>query len=352
MGFHYIRIGKKLKLTTNNEAVNVAELHIRDILSLAIMYTSQQKAVVVMDTQCQLAIILTEAYKRCLPEANIIDFYAGEPEDVIAAFASLQPSDLVVLIQSTSFRLNAFRLRVELFSQSLKVIEHPHLTRMQGEEEKYYIESLAYDPAYYRAVGNALKQRIDSASRGIVDSDGEQLVFDSSFEEAKLNTGDYSDMKNIGGQFPIGEVFTEAKDLEAVSGRVRIFAFGDTTFSVNKVEKPITLVINKGRVTEVIDSTDEFDTVLANIREDEGEVWLREFGFGLNRAFTQNKIVTDIGTYERMCGIHLSLGAKHGVYKKANFRRADTWHHVDVFAVTKLVYLDDAVVYEGGEWRV
>ena len=82
------------------------------------------------------------------------------------------------------------------------------------------------------------------------------------------------------------------------------------------------------------------------------EVWLRELGFGMNRAFSQERTVCDVGTYERMCGIHLSLGAKHGVYKKINFRRGDTWHHVDVFAVTKLVYLDDQVVYENGAWLV
>ncbi|OGT69670.1 MAG: hypothetical protein A3J38_04940 [Gammaproteobacteria bacterium RIFCSPHIGHO2_12_FULL_45_9] len=335
----------------SKEAIDVAERHLRDILSLAIMHSPEKTALVVSDSQCPLAVTLTDAYRRCLPTARFIDFYAVTPEEVIAAFAALVPFDLVVLIQSTSFRLNAFRLRVELFHQSLKVIEHPHLSRMSGMEGLYYIESLAYDPVYFRSVGNALKQRIDSASCGVVDSGGELLVFNSPFEPAKLNIGDYTNMKNIGGQFPIGEVFTEAQNLESVNGRVRIFAFGDTSFSVNKLEHPITLVVTKGRVTEVIDSTPEFDTVLANIRADEQEVWLREFGFGMNRAFSQHKTVTDIGTYERMCGIHLSLGAKHGVYKKANFRRADTWHHVDVFAVTHLVYLDDIVVYKDGAWQ-
>jgi len=75
---------------------------------------------------------------------------------------------------------------------------------------------------------------------------------------------------------------------------------------------------------EALDSTPAFDTVLANIRADEGEVWVRELGFGLNRAFTQERTVSDIGTYERMCGIHLSLGAKHGSYNKPNFKRKDT----------------------------
>lgn len=335
----------------SDEAVTTAAKHIHDILSIAIMHISQA-ALVVFDSQCPLAVTLTEAYRRCLPTATFIDFDAVSPADIFAAFKELNPSDLVVLIQSTSFRLKDFRIRVELFEQSLKVIEHPHLSRMPGDEGFYYIEALAYDPAYFRGVGNALKKLIDQASCAVVDSGGERLVFDSPLEPAKLNIGDYTGMKNIGGQFPIGEVFTEAQTLESVNGRVRIFVFGDTAFSVNKPEKPITLVITQGRVTDVIDSTAEFDTVLANIRADEGEVWLRELGFGMNRAFTQQRTVNDIGTYERMCGIHLSLGSKHGVYKKANFKRTNTWHHVDVFAVTQCVYLDDVIVFENGAWQV
>lgn len=336
----------------SKEALHAAEKHLRDILSIAFEHTAEQAAVIVSDTRCDLATTLTEAYRQCLPTAKFIDFDAVSSADVLAAFEHLAPGDLVILIQSTNFRLEAFRIRIELFKRSLKVIEHPHLSRMTGQQALYYIESLAYDPAYFRDVGNALKQRIDRARFGVVDSGGERLVFSSPFESAKLNIGDYTDMKNIGGQFPIGEVFTEAQDLESVNGRVRIFVFGDTSFTVNKPEKPITLVVEKGRVTGVIDSTPEFDQVLANIRADEGEIWLRELGFGMNRAFSQDRTVDDIGTYERMCGIHLSLGAKHGVYNKPHIRRADARHHVDVFAVTHLVYLDDDVVYENGAWIV
>jgi len=334
------------------QIIVTAAKHLSDILAFAIKHSPLHAAIIISDTQCPLAIALTEAYQRCLSTATFIDFNTVSPTDVLATFKALSPFDLVVLIQSTSFRLNDFRIRIELFEQSLKVIEHPHLSRMTGLEEIYYIESLAYDPVYFHGVGHTLKKLIDRANHGIVDSDGEHLIFDSPFEPAKLNIGDYTDMKNIGGQFPIGEVFTEAKNLESVNGRVRIFAFADTSFTVNKPEKPLTLVVTKGRVTDVIDSTPEFDKVLANIRADEGEIWLRELGFGMNRAFSQNRTVSDIGTYERMCGIHLSLGAKHGVYNKANFRRADTRHHVDIFAVTHLVYLDDIIVYENGAWQI
>lgn len=331
--------------------IHAAEKHLRDILSIAIGYLDSQNAVLFFDAQCELAVTLTEAYRRCLPKAKFIDFDAVPPREILSALQALVPSDLVVLIQSTNFRLEAYRLRVELFNRSVKVIEHVHLSGMKGPEAEIYMDSLAYDAAYYRGVGHRLKERIDRAKVALIDS-GERLVFASGFEAAKLNVGDYAGMKNVGGQFPIGEVFTEARDLESVNGRVRIFAFGDTSFVVNQPEKPITLTVTKGRVTEAADSTPEFDKVLANIRADEGEVWVRELGFGMNRALTRERLVSDVGTYERMCGIHLSLGAKHAIYKKPNFTRSQARHHVDVFAVTESVTLDENVVYKNGAWIV
>jgi aminopeptidase len=335
----------------------IAQKNIADVLEQVVCHTSQHQAVVVFDTKSELARVLTDAYKHCLPKALFIDFETHTAEAVLGLFAALKASDLVVLVQSTNFRLEAFRIRVELFKRSLKVIEHVHLSRMQGAEVGYYIDALAYDSDYFRGLGHGLKRIIDRAKGGWLDSGGEhfsdaKLFFGSSFESAKLNVGDYSDMPNVGGQFPIGEVFTEAKDLEAVHGRVRIHAFGDTTYKVNRPAKPITLVIDKGQVVDAADSTPEFDTVLANIRADEGVVWLRELGLGLNRAFTQTRTVSDIGSYERMCGIHLSLGAKHGIYGKPNFKRGDGKYHIDVFAVTEQVAFDQQIVYRDGAWLV
>lgn len=334
-------------------AVDTAERNVRDTLAIAIGHAPPRAALIVHDTRSDLNLALTEAYRRAAPDARFIDFDAVTPDDVLAAFAGLADGDLVVLIQSTSFRLEAFRIRIELFKRGLKVIEHVHLARMPGEQGLHYIDSLAYDPAYYRGVGHALKALIDGASHGVVDSgDGARLVFGSPFERAKLNIGDYTGMNNIGGQFPLGEVFTEARDLEAVNGRARIFVFGDTSFHVNQPAVPVTIIVEKGRVTGTENSTPAFDNMLDIIRAHEGEVWLRELGFGMNRAFSRTRTVNDIGTYERMCGIHLSLGAKHGVYAKPQFKRKDARYHVDVFAVTDGVYLDDRQVYIDGGWRV
>ena len=334
------------------DLLELATKHVGDILTLAFEHSADHAAVVVYDKQCSLTASLAEAYRRNMPTATFINFDAVAPEHILNTFANLAASDLVVLIQSTNFRLEAFRIRVELFKRGLKVIEHPHLGRMREDEVACYIDSLAYDPNYVRTTGRALKAKIDQAQGGVIDTGGAQLFLSAPLEKAKLNIGDYREMKNVGGQFPIGEVFTEALDLETVHGKLRISYFGDTTFSVNKPPKPITLIVEKGQVVGTEDSTPEFDTVLANIRADEGQIWVRELGFGLNRAFSQDRTVTDIGTYERMCGIHLSLGNKHMSYDKPQIKRSEARHHVDVFALTESFMLDNDVVYRDGAWQV
>jgi leucyl aminopeptidase (aminopeptidase T) len=331
-------------------ALAAAASHLGDILRHAIEHGPAHAALVVHDTRTALACALTAGYRANLPGARFLDFDAAGPAQVHAAFQALRPGDLVVLVQSTNFRMDAFRIRVELFKRGLKVIEHVHLARMPGAQAEHYIEALAYDPAYYRGVGLALKERIDRAAQARVVGGAAELVFPGGLEPAKLNVGDYRTMHNVGGQFPIGEVFTEARDLEAVHGTVQVHVFGDTQYRVNCPPAPITLEVERGRVVRTHDATPAFDEVLSIIRADEGEVWVRELGFGMNRAFTRTRRVDDIGTYERMCGIHLSLGAKHGVYPKPGFKRKDARYHIDVFALTDAVWLDDAQVYRDGAW--
>jgi hypothetical protein len=331
-------------------AIDAAAAHLRDVLTHAVEHGPAHAALVVHDGRTPLARALTEGYRRNLEGARFIDFDAATPDAVLAAFRALAPKDLVVLVQSTNFRLDGFRVRVELFKLGLKVIEHVHLARMPWAQSEHYIEALAYDPAYFRGTGHALKRRIDCAPHARVVGGGETLHFASPFEPAKLNVGDYSGMHNVGGQYPIGEVFTEALDLEAVHGRVQVHVFGDTAYRSNRPDVPVTLIIERGRVVGTENATPAFQQVLDNITQDEGEVWVRELGFGLNRAFTRERRVDDIGTYERMCGIHLSLGAKHGVYPKPGFKRKDARYHIDVFAVTDAVFLGEEQVYADGRW--
>jgi len=325
-----------------------AQKHTLTLIDKVFYHTSKHKALVVYDRFSTLSNVLVKAYKQNLPEAIFIDFNETEPKDILETFSTLDALDMVILIQSSNFRLDAFRIRVELFKRKIKVLEHPHLGRMAEDEVETYIDALEYDETTIRELGKALKVKIDKAKLARVESGGEILYFPAGLENAKLNIGDYAPMPNIGGQFPIGEVFTESKDLRAVHGKVKIFAFADLTYRINKPSKAITLVIEEGRVIKTENSTSEFEEMLAVIREGEEEVWLRELGFGLNRGMSKTKIISDVGSYERMCGVHLSLGRKHGMYAKEGFKRGAGKFHIDVFVDTDKVYLDEVVVFEKG----
>ena len=337
------------EVLTRKAAVNIEGI-VREVFTYG--DRENEQAVVVYDTNSTLSRILFSAYKTALPDAIFIDFNETAPEEILRVLSSLNTSDFVALIQSKNFRLDAFRIRVELFKRKIKVIEHPHLARMTEEEVPCFIDALAYDSAYYRTVGPALKAKIDAASSGVLDSGGEELYYDSPFESAKLNIGDYAEMTNTGGQFPIGEVFTEAKDLEALHGRVNIFIFSDTGYQINRPEKPVTLIIEKGVVIDTENATPAFDEIMTLIREAEEKVWVRELGFGLNRAFSKTNTVSDTGTYERMCGVHLSSGKKHGMYGKPGFKRGDGKFHIDVFVDTLTFKLDDEVIFKDEVWVV
>lgn len=326
-----------------------AQQHIRDILHHVFAHTNKQKALIIYDTQSQLSRLLTTAYRTQLPEALCLDFEKCDPDTILRELAKLTANDLAILIQSTSFRLSKFRIRIELFQRKIKVIEHPHLGRMQEAELQTYIDSLAYDPSYYRHIGPKLKEQIVCASEIKLIGEKTCLQYEGPFLTPKLNIGDYSEMKNIGGQFPIGEVFTEVENLEGVNGNITLFAFGDTQFGVHVPEKPFIAMIEKGILVDSPNAPEDFLTVLNEIREKEDVVWVRELGFGLNRAFSAKRRVSDIGTYERMCGIHLSLGCKHLQYKKDRFRKKGGFH-VDVFAKTKSVEIDGVTIYKAGQY--
>lgn len=346
-------------MTTELASVLPHEVHqmglanLRGMLRLALEWEDDHTALVVFDRQSPMAQVLAELYQEACPEATHLCFDELEPAQIHAAFDRLQPGDLVILVQSTSFRLEAFRLRVELFRRGLKVVEHPHLARMRGPAIPLYLESLFYDPVRLRPLGRALKDAVAEASTATVRSqDGGLLECRGGFEVASLNVGDYAATKNVGGQFPIGEVFTEARDLESVEGRFSIFAYGDPNFTVAIPPTPIVLQIRGGQVVGTENSNPEFEAILEQIRADESVVWLREWGFGLNRAFGPDRVIPDVGTFERMNGLHFSLGAKHQIYPKVNFRRKDGKHHVDVFVALDTLQLGDRTVFENGDWTV
>ncbi len=328
-----------------------ATQHVATTITGAIRHDPVAQALIVFDRQSVLSSLLADAYIAALPSAKAVDFDTTSPDDIRAEMEKLSPGDLVALVQSSSFRLNEFRFRLELFNRGLAVIEHPHLGRMSENEYEIYIDSLAYDAGYYQRVGKKLKELIDKAKRVVVSCKDTELIYDTPLEDAKLNIGDYTGMKNRGGQFPIGEVFTEPKDVFQVNGMAKLFGYADANFHVIVPDEPVLVRIEKGVLVEAINPPESFVKVLDQIKADE-VVWVRELGFGMNRALTRDRRLTDIGSYERMCGIHLSLGQKHTIYAKEGMPKRSSKYHVDVFVDVEKVTIDDVVVFENGAYTV
>ena len=333
--------------------VHNASQNLTDTLRDVFLHDDQSTALVIYDLNSPLSVLLTDAYRMALPKGIFINFDDTDKDEILSQLEALKSGDFVALVQSKSFRLSAYRIRIELFKKKIKVAEHPHLTRMSKEDEvKHYINALAYDKQYYHHTGHTLKDILYVASGAVVHSGDATLIYPGPFEEAKLNIGDYREMKNVGGQFPIGEVFTEAKELTSLNGRTKIMAFGDINYNVNIPAHSITIVIENGQLVRTENSTAEFEAVLDLIREEEGVVWVRELGLGLNRAFSKERYVSDMGTFERMCGLHLSLGAKHGIYAKEGMKRNSGKFHIDVMIDTTSFSIDDNIVFNGEKWLV
>src|SRR4051812_28965830 len=106
-----------MSLESFSNLLPVACAHVHDVLTHAIEHTRKRAALIVWDCESELASLLAEAYRQCLPDAVQLRFDSVSAPQILDAIAALTPGDLVVLIQSTSFRLGEFRIRVELFKR-------------------------------------------------------------------------------------------------------------------------------------------------------------------------------------------------------------------------------------------
>lgn len=339
--------------TKHNELITKATKNIQDIVNLSIQFDPQtgNKALVVYDTQNGLTNILVAAYKKALPTAKFVDFDTVDKQTIMAEFNAMEPNDLVVLIQTSNFRLDDFRIRIHLYSRKLKVIEHMHLYRNHEDVWDVYVDSLEYDPSWYRNVGQKLKAKLTNIAEFKICSPDTELLITGGLEIPKLNIGDYTGMENIGGTFPIGEVFTEAKDFHKLNGSFKVYAFANQDFSIS-MQEPFRVDVKEGIVVGYGENTpDSFVKILELIKTFERPL-IREIGFGLNRAITKDRYLGDITAFERILGLHVSLGEKHSVYKKKGIKTNKSKFHVDLFPVVESVLADGKVIFQNGKYLV
>lgn len=333
----------------HTELIDTATLHIRDILIDSIKHTPTSRAVVIYDTEYGLTQILTSAYHKALPDATYIEFTPETKDSVLAIFDELSPNDLVVLIQSTNFRLNEFRIRLHLFEKKLKVIEHLHLVRNSESVWDVYINSLAYDKKWLQEGGRSLAEKLDNTHTFTLESMDRTLTVTGGLEKSKLNIGDYTGFENIGGTFPIGEVFTEANDFTQMNGSCYIYAFADSNFHVQMFE-PFRIDIHEGQITSWSENTPASFVEIINMVKMYERPLIREIGFGLNKAITRERYIEDITAFERIYGLHFSLGEKHSVYKKTGITTNKTKFHIDIFPVVSRMHYDDTVLFENNTY--
>jgi len=321
-----------------------AAQHTSEILRDAMLHETG-KTLIIYDEQAPLTRILTAGYRKAVPDATFMKFEDFQKQDFIDAFEALTPGDLVIQIQSGNFRLDDFRIRIFLFKLGLKAIEHVHLNRYPEEQFETYIDALHYDPAYYHKIGYGLKEKVEACQKAEVCCGEHVLTYGGPFERVRLNIGDYRELPNTGGTFPIGEVFTEPQDLSTVNGECLIYGFAGMDHLV-KIYDPFVVHIENGRLRPGKDAPEDFIEII-NLIEESEPVHVREFGLGMNPAIRKDRILNDMTACERITGLHLSLGGKHSIYKKPGMsRKKGGRYHIDVFVDSDEILLDGEVIYK------
>lgn len=327
--------------------------HLKDIITKN-YHISDNFILLLYDTQCALARTLSEAYEEVISSLShkTINFFATTEEAILQELSNLPPHSLVILVQSTSFRMTKHRLRADLFRQGHMVIEHARLSFNEESEIKCYINALAYQTPYYVAAGNVIEQLIRTSNVITILSKNNILNITSEFESPLQNTGDFTNnpIKAVG--FPVGEIFTEARDLKAMNGSIVVFGF-PTLEHKNFFCEPFTVTIEEGCLISHT-GPKEFDEILHKIKDDEitKTVPVREIGFGLNKALGFYHRLHEPTSFERFAGVHFSLGLKHAMYQNKLGRKTYQKYHIDIFCLADTITIGNTIIFKEGEYLV
>ena len=264
---------------------------------------------------------------------------------------TLPPWSIVLLVQSTNFRLSTFRIRLELFNRGIHVVELNHLAYIPEEQFPTFENSLTYRTDEYVRLQKEFSKRMEVAENTRIQSMNWDILTFWAVEKIRGNTWDYYNIENKWGTFPIGEVFTEAKVLDSVSGTVWIETYPNEDFSINVCE-PFALTIEHGRVLPSPHFPPGFQKLYDWVVQYEWEVMVRELWFGLNPAIATQTPLRDINFHERKVWVHLSLGKKHGIYGKKLPKTEIQRFHIDVFVALGTVYIGDEQVFRDGNWSI
>lgn len=329
--------------------------HLHNILHQNYRISKDCFILLIYDTDCSLAKLLSDTYQQEIKshQHKAINFPTVSESVVEEAVASLPKHSLVILVQSLSFRMTKHRLRADLFRAGHMVIEHARLALNTDEEIQNYIDSLQYDTPYYIQATTTMEKLLQENNQLRIES-GQDLVLeiDSPFEKPLKNTGDFSENPIVAAGFPIGEIFTEAKELEKMNGSVLVFGF-PTLEHTTHFCTPFEVQIKDGCVISH-NGPALFEDILQRIASEEvnAAVQVREIGFGLNRGIGFEKTLHEPTAFERFAGMHFSLGLKHAMYAKKLGRKVYQKYHIDIFCKVKNVFIGETQIMKEGKYVI
>ncbi len=332
--------------------------NVSDIVFKHMHVLSGQKVMVIFDEECELSKIVLKAYREALathPLTQFVDFNAHKMEEVEALAKTLSKDDLVVMIQSMSFRVSVYRWRLELFDHGLKVVEHVRLSHNLESEIPAYIHSLKYDFPFTSTTSQKLNELLKTSVHIKIECKGGSiLTLDSRMEKPVINTGNI-ETEQRGGYFPIGEIFSEPIELDKMNGTVEVYAYPGEDHRMVFVEHPFKIAIENGNVVGG-DFPENFQPLIDMLKMEnaDGKIPVREFGLGLNRGISPTHTLTEATAFERVAGLHLSMGMKHGAYQKKFKKNKELQqrYHVDIYPLVKRIWIQDTLVFDSGAFVV
>ena len=148
-------------------ALNATKDILEKNLSLKKPQISGKKIVLVYDTDSELSELISAGYIENLQQyanVEIILFQEEKGAELKEKLLLLEEYSTVILVQSTNFRLESFRIRISLQQKNVGCIEHNHLSYIKSSQTKTYLEAISYQSNYFEKVSNFLKQTFDAGN--------------------------------------------------------------------------------------------------------------------------------------------------------------------------------------------
>lgn len=310
----------------------------------------------IYDLESPLSRLVANAYIENLKDikSESIDINTVDKDELIKRLWALKEFSTVILVQSTNFRLDNFRIRLQLHNNWVWCLEHNHLQYMKIDEYENYADAIEYKTPYYDELSNKLKEICDNnQTMKFVCHDWSVLNIEWWFEDMKQNTWNY-EWKRRWWTLPIWENFNEALDFYKVNWELSINIYPWMDFQIRKVEKPFKIQIKNSIVTSNDPNTpNEFHELLQLIEASENnEVMLRELGFGLNPNLDDNKQLADVNFFERKAWFHVSIWKKHQIYRKKMHKSVVQRYHIDIFPHIKEIYVWEIKIFDNDKYII